>query len=147
METKNDDEYVTNKFNGLGYGHNFLVSPQGHGGGGLALFWKQEVTLVVNLSCENFIDACVTTKGKTFFATFVYGEPDQGKRKEVWSKLRSLSEARDGPWFLAGDFNDIVDNSEKSGGPIRAEGTFVDFRSFLSECDLYDIKHSGSFFS
>lgn len=32
---------------------------------------------------------------------------------------------------------------EKQGGPNRAEGTFIDFRSFLSECDLFDLRHSG----
>lgn len=40
-----------------------------------------------------------------------------------------------------------VDNSEKCGGAIRAEGTFVAFRSFLSSNDLFDLKYSGSFLS
>lgn len=61
----------------------------------------------------------------------------------MWMELAEAGLLREDPWFLTGDFNEIVDNSEKEGGPIRAEGTFVDFRSFISECDLYDLKHSG----
>lgn len=46
-------------------------------------------------------------------------------------------------WFLSGDFNDIINNEEKQGGPQRPEGSFTNFRSFLSKGDLYDLKHSG----
>lgn len=74
----------------------------------------------------------------------MYGDPDFVKRRPIWEKFKEIALTREGPWFLSGDFNDIVDNSEKHGGPERAEGTFVDFRSFLSECDLYDIRHCGN---
>lgn len=47
------------------------------------------------------------------------------------------------PWFLSGDYNDILSNEEKEGGPARSEGSFGDFRSFVSEGDLYDLRHSG----
>ena len=49
----------------------------------------------------------------------------------MMQKHTNISQSRDSPWFLTGDFNDIVDNSEKEGGPVRAEGTFVDFRTFM----------------
>ncbi|XP_010474119.1 PREDICTED: uncharacterized protein LOC104753583 [Camelina sativa] len=35
----------------------------------------------------------------------------------------------------------------QSGGPERSEGFFTDLRSFMSVCDLYDLKHSGNFLS
>ncbi|CAA7058695.1 unnamed protein product [Microthlaspi erraticum] len=54
---------------------------------------------------------------------------------------------RNRPWFLTGDFNDLLDHHEKSGGPQRAEGTFGDFRTFVSQNDLFDIPHSGNFLS
>ena len=36
---------------------------------------------------------------------------------------------------------------KKSGGPERSEGSFCAFRSFLSQLDLFDIKHSGNYLS
>ncbi|CAA7037002.1 unnamed protein product, partial [Microthlaspi erraticum] len=58
-----------------------------------------------------------------------------------------LAFSREEPWFLTGDFNDIIEYSEKNGGPARTEGSFCDFRAFISQNDLYDIQHSGNSFS
>ncbi|CAA7058134.1 unnamed protein product [Microthlaspi erraticum] len=127
----------------LEYGTRFLVPLHSPGGGGLALYWKQGVELSVVSSCDNFIETSITYKGKLSFMHFVYGEPDHTKRKAVWEDLTTRNSARDLPWFLTGDFNDILDHDEKTGGPQRAEGTFVDFRAFISQCDLYDVPHSG----
>lgn len=71
-------------------------------------------------------------KDKTFYITFVYGEPDQIQRRRVWDEIREQVWNRAEPWLLTGDFNDIIDASEKKGGPPRAEGSFVDFRTFMS---------------
>lgn len=39
--------------------------------------------MVVVSDCSNYIDTCVTVKGKTFFATFMFGEHDHSKRKAI----------------------------------------------------------------
>lgn len=41
------------------------------------------------------------------------------------------------------DFNDLTNNSEKDGGPLRPEGYFSDLRTFFCEGDLFDIPHSS----
>lgn len=143
METKNPDDIVLKKLEELRFNLSFLVSPQGHGGGGLIFLWKPEIKLEVLVSCHNFINTKISTKGQSFFATFVYGDPEQANRRQVWKDLTEIALSKEDPWFITGDFNEIIDNSEKVGGPMRAEGTFIDFRSFISECDLYDIKHAG----
>lgn len=77
-------------------------------------------------------------------ASFVYGAPDRTSRKLVWDLLSFKHVDPEKPWLLIGDFNDLIDNSEKEGGTIRPEGTFCDFRSFLSSNDLYDLQHTGN---
>ena len=54
-----------------------------------------------------------------------------------------LASSRDSPWFVTGDFNDILNEEEKLGGPARPEGSFTDLRTFFSEGDLFDLRHSG----
>lgn len=102
---------------------------------------------VIRTSNHNFIDTYVTYKKQIFYATFVYGAPEVPNRQAVWDQLSVLALTRDSPWFLTGDFNEIIDNSKKSGGPERPESSFGPFRSFLSASDLFDIQHTGNFLS
>lgn len=69
------------------------------------------------------------------------------QRKLLWDHLVITAELRDSPWFITGDFNDLVSNGEKVGGPERPEGSFSDFRTFLAEGDLFDIQHTRDFLS
>lgn len=147
METKNGDDFVLKKLQWMNYSANLLVPPITPGGGGLALLWNQHIELEVLLSCPNFIDTRIKAEGRSFFATFVYGEPDKSKRKIIWNQISDLGRARLEPWYLAGDFNDIINSTEKQGGPARPEGSFIDLRTFMSECDLFDLQHSGNFLS
>lgn len=47
-------------------------------------------------------------------------------------------------WLITGDFNDLLNNSEKVGGPSRWEGSFLSFRSFVTQFGIWDLQHSGN---
>ena len=147
METKNPTDVVLEKLQWLLPDQYFVVPPETPGSGGLFLTWKPDIKLSVLKSSKNFLDTTITHKGISFHATFVYGEPDHTKRQAVWNELTNLQTTQGEPWLLTGDFNEIIDNNEKCGGPDRAEGTFCAFRTFLSNNDLFDLKHSGSYLS
>ncbi|CAA7040441.1 unnamed protein product [Microthlaspi erraticum] len=144
METKNSEELVLKETKSLGYTSHFIVPPHGHGGRRLALLWNQKLQINIITATDNYIDASITYKDKFFYATFLYGEPDKTKRGEVWEQISDLTAARVSPWFLTGDFNDILDNTEKQGGPIRSEASFGVFREFMATNDLYDLQHTGN---
>lgn len=50
---------------------------------------------------------------------------------------------RDAGWFLAGDFNEMMNTSEKSGGPVREESSFYLFRSMVRDCRIKEVPSSG----
>lgn len=105
--------------------------------------WKEEITLEVLDATPNLYDTRIEYQGKSLYASFIYADTDKQKRKLLWQHLVNVAEVRDSSWFITGDFNDLICNEEKVGGPERAEGTFVDLRTFYSEGDLYDLQHSG----
>lgn len=74
METKNQDEFVLQVVQWMGYANHFTVPPQGLSGG-LLLLWKDDVDLQVISSSPNFIEAKSVVKGKEATITFVYGHP------------------------------------------------------------------------
>ena len=137
METKNPTTTVLNLLQGLNYPSHHLVEPHSPGAGGLALFWKNNIEVEILSSCPHFIDTRIKAKGREFYATFLYGEPDRTKRTQVWTRLQDIALLRDGPWLITGDFNDIIGSNEKVGGLERPESFF--FRPALLYVHLRSI--------
>ncbi|CAL9216766.1 unnamed protein product, partial [Arabidopsis halleri] len=104
----------------------------------------ENVALTILSSSANFIDSTLFFQGKCSFLTFIYGEPNQELHKDFWDSMIELGSGRDQSWLLTGDFNDILDNAEKRGGPLRCEGSFIPFRNFVSLNGLMDLQHSGN---
>ncbi|WZY87458.1 hypothetical protein YC2023_044193 [Brassica napus] len=143
METKNQDDFVLSELQSLGFDHHFTVPPIGLSGG-LALFWKTDLSLDILEASAHYIDTKIKVKSYDFHVTFIYGMPQQEHRAAFWEKISQIGENRDSAWLLSGDFNDILENTEKVGGPERCEGSFIPFRSFVSQNGLWDVKHSGN---
>lgn len=70
METKNPDSFVAKKTDKLKYENRVLVPPVGHGAGGLALLWKQEINLQITSTAVNCIDTCIIFEGKKISPPF-----------------------------------------------------------------------------
>ncbi|CAL9242513.1 unnamed protein product [Arabidopsis halleri] len=114
-----------------------IVPPVGLSGG-LALFWKEDVVVEVLSSSQNFMDTKIKFQNISSYITFVYGAPNVENKQQIWNDISGLGAERETAWLLMGDFNEILDNSEKVGGPARAEGTFIPFRSFVFDRSLRD---------
>lgn len=114
-------------------------------GGGLALFWKNDVDLNVEPSSLNHIDVLIN-KGKAdvWRLTGFYGHPVTQRRVESWNLIRSLLGKFSAPWLCAGDFNEITKTHEKKGGRLRPDFQMKNFRDALDECGLMDLGHVGS---
>lgn len=102
--------------------------------GGLAVLWKDSYQIDLKVSCGS----------SSFFLTFVYGDLVQAKRREVWDRLVSIGLNRDEAWMLAGDFNELLSNDEMSGGAIRSDSSFWDFRNMVQNCKLREIGFTGN---
>ena len=142
METKNSDEFINQKLSSLRYSHYFSVPPLGLSGG-LSLLWTDDTDITILESSPNLIDTQITHKGITSFVSFIYGAPAMENRAVVWSKLSQVGNGRDSAWLITGDFNDILTNAEKVGGPTRAESSFISFRSFVAQNGLCNAPNPG----
>jgi exonuclease III len=106
----------------LGFQNLFAVDSIGRSGG-LALLWKEEAGLEIqNYSCRH-IQAAVKIPGGEGLWKFTgfYGHPDASKRGEAWNLLKLLRDFSPHPWMCAGDFNEILEESEKFGGAEELE--------------------------
>ena len=55
--------------------------------GGLALYYNNEYQVKILYSSNRMVDVEAVVKGKQAFLTFVYREPYQKLREQVWERL------------------------------------------------------------
>ena len=93
-------------------------------GSGLAMLWRAKLDVMLSTYSHNHIDANVVDKvtGKGFRLTGFYGNAETHKWKESWALLKHLSHLSSSPRLCMGDFNEILDNSERMGRGIDLNG-------------------------
>ncbi|KAL0701381.1 hypothetical protein Bca4012_057503 [Brassica carinata] len=123
-----------------------LVSPQGLGGG-LAVLWKNYVSVSCISSDVRLVDLYVEYKAFKFYLSCVYGNPIPKYRHHLWERIQRIAVSRVGPWMICGDCNEITDPSEKRGGRLRTLNSSKDFNNMLQVCDMKDLKFKGNPFS
>ena len=64
---------------------------------------------------------------KMFFLTFIYGDPVQKLKEQVWERLTKYRLSRSELWFIIGDLNEITGNHEKESGSLRSGDSFIPF--------------------
>ena len=134
METKLSQEEMKYKQQ-LGYTQGLVVSSMGKSGG-LALLWKPETKVVVQGFSRQHIDAHITCNktGTKWRLTSFYVQPDTIKQEETWSILESLSRTNQLSWLCIEDYNEIISQSEKSGGRLRSSRQLDRFRRAINLC-------------
>ncbi|KAF8113100.1 hypothetical protein N665_0056s0005 [Sinapis alba] len=130
----------------LGYDHVYTVDPEGTCGG-LALFWKKSSDITFNFVDKNLLDFLVLFGGCSFFVSCVYGNPNVSKRGAVWERVTRIGIQRKQAWAMLRGFNEILNNSEKIGGPLRSDKSFEDFNGMLRECEMKDLISTGNSYS
>ncbi|XP_061993936.1 uncharacterized protein LOC133711869 [Rosa rugosa] len=115
----------------------------------LALLWRNEVPVRLRNYSSNHIDAEVGELGsdKVFRFTGIYGVTRTSERIFTWDLLRALARQSPLPWLVAGDFNEILCQADKSGGPPRSATQMNRFRQTLVDCALLDMGFVGSRFT
>ncbi|KAL0458750.1 UNVERIFIED_CONTAM: hypothetical protein Slati_0502200 [Sesamum latifolium] len=100
--------------------YGFCVSSKGRSGG-LAILWVKSVSVQLQSFSHNHVDTSVQLEECQDWWRFtgIYGESDNSKRGLTWNLLARLRAQSDRSWLCAGDFNEILDQSKKSGGPPR----------------------------
>ena len=137
-------EWVRCQLKFVGY---FIVPSDGRGGR-LALLWKEEDVVWVDSFSQYHIDAIVHGGSKnTWCLTAFYGEPDISRRTEGWHMLCMLNSKPKLPWCCFGDFNELLEAKEKSGGAQRSHNLMQSFRDVLDECSFVDLGYSGPEFT
>ncbi|XP_073033910.1 uncharacterized protein [Primulina eburnea] len=133
----------------LGFSGSFLVDCRGRSEG-LALLWQDSVFVTIKYYSNGHIDCLVQESEQEWRFTGFYGHPEVAMRHSSWEllhRLKDMTELREMPWIVGGDFNEICYDSEKLGGNRRAPSQMQSFREALEICELQDIHGKGELFT
>lgn len=104
IETENPDDVVRDVAAQLGYDSVKCVSPLGIGGG-LALMWKNYVSVCCFSLDERLLDCKISNKEGSFYLSCIYGHPIRKLRHVLWEHLQHIATNRVGPWLMANHCN------------------------------------------
>ncbi|GAV65833.1 Exo_endo_phos domain-containing protein [Cephalotus follicularis] len=126
----------------------FTVESDG-GKRGLAFMWDESIDINIKSFSKGHIDAEVKGSRNAEQRRFTgfYGHPDQKRRIESRQLLKNLAGQWSRPWICIGDFNQILRQTEKGGGCVRADGHIRAFRETLKEFQLVDLGFKGTEFT
>jgi len=68
-------------------------------------------------------------------------------RSLLLEKLSSIGLVRNEAWCMIGDFNDILSNKEKLGGPSKLLASFQPFKDMVLNCDMHQLGSTGNGFT
>jgi hypothetical protein len=144
-ETRQSKERVENLRFRIGMKECFQVKGD-RKGGGLALYWTEELTVDLLSFSNNHIDVHISggPYEHVWKGTLIYGEPKACDRHLMWTKLQRIKPRSDRPWLMMGNFNEAMWQEEHFSLTRRSERLILDFREILSHCDLHDIGFTGS---
>ena len=78
------------------------------------LIWKNDVQLeLINFTTNNIMVRVLEDDGFIWWLTCFYGSPEATQRYKSWELLSHLKSCVEGPWLCIGDFNTILQSSEK----------------------------------
>jgi hypothetical protein len=117
--------------------------------GGLALLWGDELDVEIQNYSRRHVNAKISLpfESATWKFTGFYGNLEAGKWGESWDLLRHLKSMDPVLWVCLGDFNEILNQSEKWGGNERNRSSMESFQSTLDECRLLDLGYLGQKFT
>jgi len=99
---------------------------------GLALFWKGHIEVERLGSDSNLI----------WRLTGTYGFPNDEDKPKTRNCIASLNNSNL-PWLCSGDFNEILVQDDKQGGPPKSQTLIDSFQKVVLECNLKDIGFTG----
>ncbi|XP_074356304.1 uncharacterized protein LOC141696006 [Apium graveolens] len=146
METLSYKERIKHLCGKMGFDNHWTVECVGRSGG-IALFWKSNVKCIVCNQGINFIDVQITNVNEVKWRlTGFYGFPERARKREVWGLLKMLAGVSDLPWVVVGDFNDMVNISDKKGNYAHPQSFLDGFKRTIEECGLIELEWREKYF-
>ncbi|XP_016495240.2 uncharacterized protein LOC107814346 [Nicotiana tabacum] len=127
-----------------GYCYNYTKSINGR----IWLLWKTHLTVKVLQIHEQFIHFLVEDEATNFqiMLTAVYARNKVQERASLWHELQILGGQIQIPWFISGNFNNVLTTDDRIGQPVTTSEV-QDFKQYIDNMQLTPLRTKGCFFT
>lgn len=127
----------------FGFDMYYQVPAVTHWKGGLLLLWYFNTDLQVLYSDQFIIHVSIKLMDQVWQAAFIYGEPNRSFRRAFWVNVTNMLKQVSAPLLCCGDFNDLLQIRDKSGGlQVKTRNT-SNLRYFTNYWGLLDLGFNG----
>ncbi|XP_016191695.1 uncharacterized protein LOC107632535 [Arachis ipaensis] len=114
LETKCSGDTAKRVIHNLDFSYSILEEAQGFVGGIWICWNRPDINITTIEKHSQYLHVKIQTQSeKERFLTAVYASPQSQNRRELWPKILNIANQTMRDWLIAGDFNEIKDNSEK----------------------------------
>ncbi|KAK3033970.1 hypothetical protein RJ639_034134 [Escallonia herrerae] len=151
-ETLSSSSRLSHILEPLGFTNLYFVPPPSgikKPAGGLCLAWKMGVDIEITFQNQNIINALVFSDPPTipWMLSMVYEPPNWTNKRKFWDEMDTTAKAFNGPWLCMGDFNAVVDQTEKKVGlPERLDKAYfnLEWRALFQDAAITHIPGKSS---
>ncbi|XP_074347003.1 uncharacterized protein LOC141685822 [Apium graveolens] len=143
ISTADKIEHLRVKF---GFSHCFTVDRIGRSGG-LGVFWRNNAACEITGYSQNHVDINFMHNNVAVWRlSCFYGFSERTRRQNSWDLIRVLAGKSDLPWYIMGDFNDLLYESDKWGRLPHPRSLLEGFRKAIDDSLLAELHlHEGKF--
>jgi hypothetical protein len=77
----------------------------------------------------------------------IYGPSKRSDRAAFWDNFAAIGEGFEASWLCIGDFNSVLDQSEKRGGRLVDSSSHCLFKKFIDHFGMTDVGFAGNPFT
>jgi exonuclease III len=138
-----DDDRLKKLAVSIGFSEQLIVNAKGKAGG-VCLLWSSALDVEVLEFNSRTIAVVVNDVLCSWALIGFYGPPYQAKRRKAWENLHALLQSLNCPWICFGDFNVVVEESEKFGGQRGSNSTPSYLKDLLFDLGAIDLGFAGA---
>ncbi|CAJ2651355.1 unnamed protein product [Trifolium pratense] len=129
---------------------NYVDNYNKHENGRIWIFWNDNnVNIKLIHSTDQMVHCSVyDSKGDwLYWMTAIYAQNHLEYRQKLWNDIATLHSQQQGPWFLMGDFNNVLKSQDRIGGRDVTESEYRDLSTMMDITSLYEMDSNGDHFT
>ncbi|KAK4716458.1 hypothetical protein R3W88_014796 [Solanum pinnatisectum] len=109
--------------------------------GGLVVLWDDNLLDIATTSQEIHTMVKIRSTNELWLFSCIYVS---NHRNILWQNLKTIKDNYNGKWLIGGDFNELMSNSDKSGGKSISTSRMNDLWDVVNYCELIDMGFKGN---